>query len=110
MNSATAGAVRKLKDSGTGAYVWQAGLTQGQPDRLLGYPVAIVEAMPDVAGGALPVAFGDFKRGYLMTDRPGGTRVTVDPYTSAGFTKFYVRRRVGGIVADNNAIKFLKCL
>jgi HK97 family phage major capsid protein len=109
MNSATAGAVRKLKDSGTGAYVWQPGLVAGQPNLLCGYPVQIWEDMPDIAGGALPIAFGDFRRGYMLVDRQQ-MRVTVDPYTSAGFTKFYVRRRLGGIPANNNAVKFLKCL
>jgi HK97 family phage major capsid protein len=35
MNSATAAAVRKLKDT-TGQYLWAQGLAAGQPDRLLG--------------------------------------------------------------------------
>src|SRR5262249_28390580 len=109
MHCTTAGAIRKLKDGITGAYVWQPGLSQGQPDRLLGYPVAIWEQMADVAGGALPVAFGDFRRAYTLCDRTP-LRITVDPYTSVGYIKYYVRRRVGGIVANNDAVKFLKLL
>ena len=27
--------------------------------------------MPDIASGALPVIYGDFKRGYTITDRTG---------------------------------------
>ena len=50
MNSATAGEVRKLKDS-DGRYLWAESLTEGQPARLLGYPVAIAEEMPDIADG-----------------------------------------------------------
>src|SRR5262245_47655413 len=109
MNSTAAGSARKLKDSGTGAYVWQAGLAPGQPDRLIGYRVAIMEQMPDVAGGAFPVAFGDFRRAYTLCDRTQ-LRITVDPYTSVGYTEYYVRRRVGGIVSNNDAVKFLKLL
>lgn len=46
MNSTTAGAVRKLKASGTGDYIWQPSTIAGQPDRLLGYPVSIWEDLP----------------------------------------------------------------
>ena len=51
MNFATAGEVRKLKDT-EGRYVWTESLTEGQPARLLGYPVTIAEEMPDIADGA----------------------------------------------------------
>ena len=47
MNSATLAQVRKLKTS-DGAFLWQPGLVEGQPDRLLGYPVVEAEDMPDV--------------------------------------------------------------
>jgi HK97 family phage major capsid protein len=108
MNSATAAAVRKLKDDND-MYLWAPGLAAGQPDRLLGYPVSVWEQMADIGAGAFPVAFGDFARGYLLVDR-SEIRVTVDNVTTPGYTKFYVRRREGGIVLDNHAIKFLKTL
>lgn len=105
-NSVTAGRIRKLKDS-TGQYLWQPSLIVGQPDTLLGKPVSTWEQMDNPAANAHPVAFGDFRRGYLLTDRVG-LRVTRDNVTNIGFVKFYVRRREGGIVLNNNAIKFLK--
>jgi HK97 family phage major capsid protein len=37
--------------------------------------------MPDVAAGSLSIAFGDFKRGYLIVDR-AGVRVIRDPFTA----------------------------
>jgi HK97 family phage major capsid protein len=54
----------------------------GQPDLLLGYPVAIWENLDDVdvtrgSKPTVPIAFGDFRRGYLLADRIG-VRVTVD--------------------------------
>ncbi len=48
MNSATLARIRKLKTA-DGAFLWQPAMTEGQPDRLLGYPVVEAEDMPDVA-------------------------------------------------------------
>lgn len=109
MNSNTMGAVRKLKASGTGEYMWQPSLQAGQPDLLLGKAVRAWEQLDDIAGGALPIAFGDFKQGYLLTDRVG-LRITRDNVTNVGFVRFYVRKREGGKPLNNDAIKFLKVL
>ena len=107
MNSTTAGAVRKLKDSTSGLYTWQPGLVAGQPNLLLGYPVEIWEDLDDVLGGQHPVAFGNFGRAYELIDRSAIT-ITVDPYTTPGYTKFYTRKRVYGHPLNNDAVKFLK--
>jgi HK97 family phage major capsid protein len=106
MNSSTTGVVRKLKDADR-QYLWQPGLQAGEPDRLLGYPVVTWEQMADIAINAHPIAFGNFKRGYLLVDRVG-LRITRDNVTNVGYVRFYVRRREGGIVLNNDAIKFLK--
>jgi HK97 family phage major capsid protein len=108
MNSLTAAAIRKLKDT-TGQYIWQQGLIDGQPDRLLGYRVAIWEDVPDIGANNFPVIFGDFMRGYMLVDRTD-IRITKDPYTTPGFVKYYVRRRLGGITWDNHALKVLQTL
>jgi HK97 family phage major capsid protein len=107
MNSSTAAAVRKLKDADNN-YLWLPGLVAGQPDRLLGYPVETWEQMDDVGDNDFPIAFGDFRRGYLLVDRTT-LRITVDAnITTPGRVKFYVRRREGGQVLNNDAIKFLR--
>jgi HK97 family phage major capsid protein len=107
MNSATLGVIRKLKDT-TNNYLYQAGLVAGQPDLLLGYPIKIWEQMDDVAANTHPVAFGDFRRGYLLVDRVG-LRITVDNnITTPGRVKYFIRRREGGHVLNNDAVKFLK--
>jgi HK97 family phage major capsid protein len=108
MNSLTTGAVRKLKDS-QNQYLWAPGLQAGEPDRLLGYPVFTWEQMSDVGANLHPIAFGDFRKAYVMTDRVG-TRITRDNVTNIGFVKFYVRRRVGGTPLNNDALKFLKTI
>ena len=106
MNSATLAEVRKLKTA-DGAFLWQPGLVDGQPDRLLGYPVVEAEDMPDIAPGAFPVAFGNFRNGYLITER-SATQVLRDPFTNKPFVHFYATKRVGGQVLDGEAIKLLK--
>ena len=62
--------------------------------------------MPSVAANAFPLAFGDFKEGYLIADRVG-MRVTRDEITTPGFVKFYARKRVGGKLRNTQAIKLL---
>jgi HK97 family phage major capsid protein len=106
MNSATLAQIRKLKTA-DGAFLWQPALAEGQPDRLLGYPVAEAEDMPDVSGGMFPVAFGNFKAGYLIAERRA-TTILRDPFTNKPFVHFYATRRVGGQVLDSAAIKLMK--
>lgn len=111
MNRTLQGKVRKLKD-GDSNYLWtppQQGGVQGlQPARLLGYPIADDDNMPDVGANTFPVAFGDFSRGYLIVDRIG-IRVLRDPYTAKPYVIFYTTKRVGGGVQNFEAIKLLKC-
>lgn len=106
MNSSTLSEVRKLKTT-DGAFLWQPGMVEGQPDRLLGYPVIEAEDMPDVTGGAFPIAFGNFKAGYLIAER-SATQILRDPFTNKPFVHFYATKRIGGQVLDSAAIKLLK--
>lgn len=106
MNSATLATVRKLRTL-DGGFLWQPGMVEGQPDRLLGYPVVEAEDMPDVAAGACPIAFGNFRHGYLIAER-SATQILRDPFTNKPFVHFYATRRVGGQVLDGAAIKLLK--
>ena len=106
MNSKTAGTVRKLKDA-DGRFLWSDGLSQGEPARLMGYPVLIAEDMPDVGTDTTPIAFGDFANGYTIAERPD-VRVLRDPFSAKPHVLFYATKRVGGAVSDFNAIKLLK--
>ncbi|MCW1429157.1 phage major capsid protein [Novosphingobium sp. JCM 18896] len=106
MNATTLASVRKLKDA-HGAFLWQPGIAQGQPDRLLGYPVVEAADMPDVAAGTFPIAFGNFQAGYLIAER-NATTILRDPFTNKPFVHFYATKRVGGQVLDSDAIKLLK--
>jgi HK97 family phage major capsid protein len=106
MNRRTQSAIRKLKDE-TGAYLWQPPAGAGQRATLLSFPVVEAEDMPDIAADSHAVAFGDFRRGYLVVDR-AGIRVLRDPYSAKPYVLFYTTKRVGGGVQDYDAIKLLK--
>jgi HK97 family phage major capsid protein len=106
MNRKTQSTVRKFKDS-TGNYLWQPPAAPDGKSSLIGFPIADTEDMPDVAANSLSIAFGDFKRGYLIVDR-AGIRVIRDPFTTKPYILFYTTKRVGGGVQDFDAIKLLK--
>jgi HK97 family phage major capsid protein len=106
MNSKTAGAVRKMKD-GDGRFLWSDSLAAGEPARLMGYPVLVAEDMPDIGPGAHAIAFGDFRAGYTIAERPD-LRVLRDPFSAKPNVLFYATKRVGGDVTDFRAIKLLR--
>jgi HK97 family phage major capsid protein len=107
MRRSTAAVVRKLKDS-DGSYHWQPATQAGQPDTLLGYPVWLTDSVDTATTNAFPIAFGNFFRAYLFTVR-NDMRITVDDnITTPGQVKFYARRRVGGKVLNNEAVRLLK--
>jgi HK97 family phage major capsid protein len=106
MNRRTQSAVRKLKDS-DGNYLWLPPVGVGAKATLMGFPLVEAEDMPDIATGANAVAFGDFRRFYLIVDRQG-VRVLRDPYSAKPYVLFYTTKRVGGGVQDFDAVKFLK--
>ncbi len=106
MNTKTLASVRKFK-AADGSFLWQPGLFEGAPARLLGYPVIEAEDMPDIAANALPIAFGNFRNGYIITERRE-TSILRDPYTNKPYVNFYATKRIGGQVLDSDAIKLLK--
>lgn len=104
MNRRTVSAVRKLKDA-DGRYIWQPG-SGGDAATIFGYPVTEIEDMPDIGTDNAAIAFGDFRRGYLIVDRQG-SRVLRDPFSSKPYVLFYTSKRVGGGVQNFDAIKVM---
>lgn len=102
MNRRTVAAVRKLKD-GDGRYLWRPGMN-GEAQTIFGYPVTELEDMPDIGTGNAAIAFGDFRRAYLIVDRQG-SQVLRDPYSAKPYVLFYTTKRVGGGVQNFDAIK-----
>ncbi len=103
--------IRKLKDT-AGQYVFQAGMTLqgGVTNTILGQSYVEATDMPSEGSGTFPVAFGDFRRAYMIVDRVS-MAVLRDPFTQAttGNVRYIARRRVGGQVVQAEAISKLKC-
>lgn len=106
MNDLTLAKVRKFKDENDN-YLWQPSLQAGVPGLLLGYACHTDDFMPDLGSGSLSIAFGDFKRGYRISNKRG-IAVLRDPFTSPGYVKFFTTRRIGGGVQNFEAIKLMK--
>jgi HK97 family phage major capsid protein len=94
MNKKTLFAIMSMKDY-QGRYVFNPATAPGLQDTILGYPVYEAEDMPDyTTSGNLGIAFGNFKRGYIIVDRIG-TRVLRDPFSNKPAVMFYVTKRLG---------------
>jgi HK97 family phage major capsid protein len=108
MNSNTAVRLRTIVDE-NGRYLWAptGNLIEGIEHPLLGYQVEIDDGFDDIGAGTLPIAFGDFRQGYVVVDR-AGIRIERDAVTQKGRILFDTYKRVGGGAGDFNAIKFMK--
>lgn len=80
---------------------------QGLSFNILGYEVKFDAGMPLVASDALPIAFGDFANGYLLTTTPT-QGIVRDDVTNPDFIKIWQRERHDGKVVDFEAIKLLQ--
>lgn len=105
MNRMTLSAVRRLKNA-DGDYLWQPRLGEGLETSLMGFRVEECEDMPDIAPGDAAIAFGDFRRAYLIVDRQG-VQILRDPYSAKPYVLFYATKRVGGGITDFNGLRLL---
>jgi len=105
-NRSVLSTIRKLKDT-AGQYVFQAGfsLQVGATSTILGHPYIEASDMENAAQDKKCIAFGDFRRGYMIVDRVA-LSVLRDPFTQAttGNVRYIARRRVGGQVIMPEAI------
>lgn len=115
MRDLTASVIRKLRDGagGTvGAVLWDpsltAGIQNGQPDRLLGFPVYTDPNVASLASNAVVLAFGDWNGYYLRTVGS----VALERDSSVGFstdeTYFRGKWRVDGDYQDTTAVNIMK--
>ncbi len=92
--------VRKLQD-GQNQYLWQPGLTMGQPDQLLGYPVTINQDMASsVATTNKTILFGALRK-YQIRDVAGfRVRRLVERYADNDQEGFMAFHRADGDMLD----------
>lgn len=106
LNDSTLAVLRKLKDN-NGAYIWQPSYQQGEPDRLLGYPVYTSAFAPEVEKGKPAIAFGDFSY-YNIGDR--GIRSfqeLKELFAGNGMVGFVAKERVDGKLVLPEAVQIL---
>jgi len=102
LNDQTIATIRQFKDN-NGSFMWQPALTQGEPDKLLGYEVYTSPYAPTDA-----IAFGDFKY-YNIGDR--GTRSfkqLTELFAGNGMIGFVAKERVDGKLVLPEAVQILK--
>ncbi len=100
--------VRKFKNA-DGDYIWQAAITQGTPNQLLGCPVYTQDDFAPQAEGAEIAVFGDFKQGYTLVDRAGSSIQRLNElYIEDDLIGFKYKKRVGGGVDKPKAFAILK--
>jgi HK97 family phage major capsid protein len=101
-------AVRKLKTSTGGDYIWQPSYVSGQPATLLGYPVYEDGKLEALTTGKVPVVFGDFRRGYGIR-RAGEVEVAVDPsvYFANDQVAYRVKFRMDAKLLAGDALRKL---
>lgn len=105
MNRNTHNTLVNMKDS-DGNYFLQRDISKGAADTLFGYDIVINEDMADVAAGNYPIIFGDFSSGMVIVDRVGVSMLR-DPYSAYGAVSFYTRKRVGSMIQNTEALKFV---
>ena len=101
MNDKLIASLRKLKDN-NGAYIWQPSYQDGEPDRLLGYPIYTSAFAPEDK-----IAFGDFSY-YNIGDR--GTRSfkeLTELFAGNGMIGYVAKERVDGKLVLQDAVKIL---
>lgn len=108
MNRKTIAAIRQFTST-TGDFLWQPGVNGVVASTINGFNYVETPDMPDIAGSAYPIAFGDFFKGYRIVDRTG-MEVVRDEFTNAKkriieFTFF--RYNTGGVVLPE-AIQLLQ--
>ena len=100
-------ALRKLKD-GNDQYLWQEGMSAGEPDRLLGHPITINQDMASsVATTNITVLVGDFSK-FIIRDA-GSIRMfrLEERYRDNDQTGFVGFKRSDSKVLNSAAIKKL---
>ena len=100
-------ALRKLKDDNN-HYLWQEGMSVGEPDRLLGYPITINQDMQSsVATAEKTVLVGDFSRFIIRDAGPIRMFRLEERYRDNDQTGFVGFARFDSKVLNSSAIKHL---
>lgn len=88
--------IAKLKD-GDGQYLWQQSIQEGQPDRLMGFPMYVSEYVPNTFTTGLYVgALADFSNYYIADSLSMQMQRLVELYAETNQTGFIGRMELDG--------------
>ncbi|MBK8477785.1 MAG: phage major capsid protein [Opitutaceae bacterium] len=95
--------IRKLKSTDN-QYLWQPGLSAGQPDLLMNRPLLVAEGGPAPLAAAKTLVFGDLKT-YVIADRLGLAMQRLNElYAAKGQIGFKFNGRHDARLTDPKAI------
>lgn len=102
-------ALRKIKDSTTGLYIWQpADVRTGAPSTILGYQYTINQAMASaLSAGNKSMLFGDFAKYMVRRVRDFSVRRLDERYAEFDQVGFIGFARYDGELLDTAAVKHL---
>lgn len=113
LNRRTLASVRSMRAggfaAGDGPFMWQPSFANGGMATIAGDPYVLANSMPDIGSNTFPVAYGDFRVGYMIVDRTA-IEVIRDDYTQKknAIVEFTIHRWNTGKVVQAEAIKILK--
>lgn len=106
MNDLSVAIVSKIKET-TGRPIWEAGITAGAPDMLLGHAVVTNDDVAVMAANAKSIAFGDLSQ-YKIRDIKNSVimrRFDDSAFALNGQVGFCGWMRTGGNLVDTSACK-----
>jgi HK97 family phage major capsid protein len=100
--------IRKLKD-GDGQYLWQVGITGGQPDTILDCPVLMSEYAPNTVGaGNYAGIIGDFSKYWIADSLEMQVQRLIELYAEKNQTGFIGRLETDGMPVLEEAFARVK--
>lgn len=102
MNQSTWAKIMTMSDA-NGKPIWMMNPSQRFPITIGGFPVIIMDAMPDIAVGSCPIAFGNWRQVYRIVRRKA-LEMQRDDYSGGYCPIFKFESRVtGGVICPNKA-------
>lgn len=104
MNDRTAAALRKLKDDSEN-YLWNS-----STDTILGKPIRICNELPDIAAGAKPVLFGDFRYYWIVDRSPVSMKALKERFAMSGRLGYVAIELLDARLVRRDAVKAISVI
>ena len=104
MNDRTATVLRKLKDD-SGNYLWNS-----STDTILGKPIRICNELPDIAAGANPVLFGDFRYYWIVDRSPVSMKALKERFAMSGRVGYVAFELLDARFVRRDAVKAISVI